>query len=192
MILLTIITYYSRERNGRRIAVSDRTERAFVAMLNDTAHWKAQRAAASGSGGDADLPDVTFAHDGIAFAAEEKTSSAPYIYVDEAEFEALQRYAAAYGMRAVILGRFKGERAYYLWNPNEMERTDAGTLRGSPDDEQWAAKIAEPDGTAEGIDPERLTSFALTHSLLSKLTKCLTTAPGDGGGPLERERGSDA
>lgn len=158
--------------------MGDRAERTFVAMFNDTEYWWAQRAAASGSGGDADLPDVTFARDGIAFAGEEKTTSEPYVYVEEDELEALQAYAAAYGMRAVVIGRFKGERAFYVWNPNKMETTDADTLRGYPDDGRWAAKIAEPEGAADGIYPEELTSFALTHTLRSRISEGLTEPPG--------------
>lgn len=157
--------------------MGDREERVFVKMFQETPHWWAQRAAASGSGGDGDLPDVTFAHDGIGFAGEEKTTSEPYVYVTEEELRALRDYAAAYGMRAVVIGRFKGERAFYVWNPNDMGRTDAGTYRGDPEGDQWAAKIAEPDGAAEGVYPEDLTSFALTHSLAGKLGKGMVEAP---------------
>lgn len=158
--------------------MSDKSERRLVRVLSDTDQWMAQRAAASGASTKNDLPDVTFAHDGIAFAAEEKSTSGPYIYVQPDEVRALQRYAATYGMRSVIVGRFKGERAWYIWNPNKMERTDAGTYRGSPDDEQWAVKIADPDGTADGVNPAELTSFALTHTLRSKIAKPMTEAPG--------------
>lgn len=157
--------------------MGDREERVFVGMFNDTAHWWAQRAAASGSGGEADLPDVTFAHDGVAYAGEEKTTSEPYVYVTEDELRALRDYAAAYGMRAIVIGRFKGERAFYVWNPNDMERTDAGTYRGSPGDEKWGVKIAEPDGEAEGVYPADLTSFAMHHALAGKLGKGMVEAP---------------
>ena len=167
--------------------MGDRSERTLVRMFGDTEHWWAQRAAASGSATAADLPDVTFAHDGIAFAGEEKTTSEPYIYVDPEEFEQLEDYARAYGMEPVLIGRFKrgsdgiptgaSSRAFYVWNPEDMERTDAGTLRGSPTDGQWAAKIAEPDGTAEGIHPEDLTSFRLYHGMKGKLGAGITEPP---------------
>lgn len=159
--------------------MSDRSERRFVAIFAETDHWWAQRAAASGSATDADLPDVTFAHDGLGFAGEEKTRAEKYLYVDVEEVDQLQEYAAAYGMHACILGRFKGERAWYVWNPNDMERTDAGTFRGSPDDGQWAAKIADPDGAAEGVYPSELSSFALKHAIAGKLGSGMTEAPYD-------------
>jgi Holliday junction resolvase len=164
--------------------MGDRSERAFVRMFKDTEHWWAQRAAASGAATEADLPDVTFAHDGIAFAGEEKTTSEPYIYVDPEEYSQLEDYAQAYGMEPVLLGRFKrgsdglptgaSSRAFYVWNPVDMERTDAGTLRGSPTDGEWAAKIAEPDGTAEGILPAELTSFRLYHGVKGELGAGIT------------------
>ncbi|UTF56006.1 hypothetical protein [Natronosalvus rutilus] len=157
--------------------MGDREERVFVRMFQETPHWWAQRAAASGSGGDGDLPDVTFAQEGIAFAGEEKTTSEPYIYVQEDELEALRAYADAYGMETILIGRFKGERAFYVWNPEDMERTNAGTYRGSPGDEKWAAKIAEPDGSAEGVYPEDLTAFALYHSVNGRLGKGMVEAP---------------
>lgn len=171
--------------------MGDREERTFVRMFNDTEHWWAQRAAASGSGGDADLPDVTFANGGIAFAAEEKTTSEPYIYVDEEELEALQAYATAYGMRSVIVGRPKGERAFYVWSPDDMERTDAGTLRGDPDGDRWAAKIAEPDGAADGIYPSELTAFALRHALAGELGKGMTEPPANSQRPRGDGEGED-
>lgn len=157
--------------------MGDREERAFVAMFAETDRWQAQRAAASGSATEAELPDVTFAQEGIAFAGEEKTTSEPYIYVEEPEVEALEAYADAYGMHPILIGRFKGERAFYVWSPDDMERTDAGTYRGSPGDELWAAKIAEPDGAADGIYPAHLTSFVLYHALRGKLSKAITEPP---------------
>ena len=164
--------------------MGDRSERTFVRMFGATEHWWAQRAAASGSATEADLPDVTFAQNGIAFAGEEKTTSEPYIYADPDEAEQLEDYARAYGMEPVLIGRFKrgsdglptgiSSRAFYVWNPEDMEQTDAGTLRGSPTDGQWAAKIAEPDGTAEGIYPEDLTSFHLYHGVKGRLGAGIT------------------
>lgn len=161
--------------------MSSSSERRLVAIFNETDHWWAQRAAASGSGGDADLPDVTFAHDGTAFAAEEKETSEPYIYVQPDEIEALEAYAAAYGMTPCVIGRFKGERAYYVWHPEAMARTNAGTYRGAPDYDHeaggWAVKLADPDGAADGIYPAELSAFALYHALHSQLTGGLTEAP---------------
>jgi|GEM_PF-3154230 len=168
----------------------DRYERVFVRMFVQTqetngADWWAQRAAASGSATEADLPDVTFAHDGLGFAGELKTTIQPYIYVDEDEVEALQDYADAYGMEAVVLGRFKRERAYYVWNPEDMDRTDARKYRGRADDDNWAMKIAEPDGAAEGILPSEVTSFHLHHSLSSELSGQVTEPPAADGGEAD-------
>lgn len=164
-------------------------ERRFVKLFNSTDTWKAQRAAASGAGGDADLPDVTFAHGGIAFAGELKTTSGPYIYIEEGEMDALRSYAAAFGMVAVGIGRFSRDRSFYVWNPNDMERTDAGSYRGDPevqfdaseDQLGWAARIADPDGTADGIYPEDLTGFHLRHAVAGKLGGGVTRIHPDGG-----------
>lgn len=93
--------------------------------------WHAQRTAASGSATDADLPDVTFARNGHAYAVEAKTTSEPYIYVDQTEVTALERYADAYGMVPLIAGRFKGTTQWHLWLPERMARTDAGTYKGA-------------------------------------------------------------
>lgn len=179
--------------------MADSSERAFVRMFSETEHWWAQRAAASGSATDADLPDVTFAHDGLAFAAEEKTTSEPYIYVDQDEVDQLESYAAAYGMTAVVLGRFKqssdglptgaSPRAFYAWHPWDMERTDAGTYRGSPTDDRWAAKIAHPDGAADGIHPEDLAGFHLRHGLHGELGGGITDPPANS---MLRDDGGEA
>lgn len=140
-------------------------ERAFVRMFTDTDGWWAQRAAASGSSTDADLPDVTFAEDGLAFAGELKTRAAGKIaYLDPVEVTALQNYAAAYGMRAVLLARWKGERAYYAYNPNTVPRTDSGKYRLHPDD-SYAARIVEPDGAADGRPPGEWTGRDLAAAL---------------------------
>lgn len=155
-------------------------ERRFARMFAQTDHWHAQRAAASGSATDADLPDLTFASETVVFCAELKTTSSPYIYVDEDEVEALDNYAEAYGGWSVILGRFKGERAYYAWNPADMERTDSGAYRGVADDGNWAAKIAEPDSSADGIEPADLGPFHLRHALAGRLGKGITEPPKNG------------
>lgn len=165
--------------------MGDRMERQLATMFGETEHWWAQRAAASGSATDADLPDVTFAHDGIAFAAEEKTTSEGRIYVTEDEVEALHAYAKAYGMQSVIIGRFKrtspsitgterSPRASYLWNPRDMDVTDSGTLAGDPDDGNWSARVAEPTSPADAIHPEDLTGFHLQHALQSSFADPVT------------------
>lgn len=166
-------------------------ERRLVQIFRETDEWIAQRAAASGSATDGELPDVTFAENSIAFAGELKTTSDAYIYIDPAEIEALRTYCYAYGMEPVAIGRFKrtspaivgtelSPKAYYVWRPGEMDRTDAGTYRGDPADGNWAAKIADPDGDAEGILPEELSAFLLRHGLQSKLSSPITAPPNGG------------
>mgnify|MGYP000336127996 CR=1 FL=1 len=152
-------------------------ERTFVRIFAQTDHWWAQRAAASGSATEADLPDATLAHDGLAFATEMKTSGSAYIYLDEAEVQALQRYAAAYGMISLVVGRFKGERAFYVWNPADMDRTDSGKYRGMADDGNWSVKIAHPEGSADGVEPGDLSSIALRHAVAGQLAMGMTEAP---------------
>jgi len=159
----------------------DRYERAFVNLFTNTdTNWHAQRAAASGSGTTANLPDITFAHDGTSFAAELKTiaQDTPHLYISKDEMQALQDYAAAYGMRPVALGRWKGTRAYYIWNPNEMYRTDGGAYRGSQDDNAWAAKIRDPDGSATGVAPGELSGDRLERALWDGSGEQLTELAG--------------
>lgn len=168
--------------------MGDRMERQLASMFAETEHWWAQRAAASGAATDADLPDVTFAHDGVGFAAEEKTTSDGHIYVREDELEALRAYADAYGMRPVIIGRFKrsspaikgssrSPRAFYLWNPTEMEVTSSGHLTGWPGDKNWSARIAEPTSPADAIHPKDLSGFHLEHALRGELGEPVTEPP---------------
>ena len=157
--------------------MSSAHERLFVRMFNATDHWRAQRTAASGSGGDADLPDFTFASGGQGFSAEQKSTSKPHIYVEPDEVEALANYAHAYGMLPVIAGWFKGERAFYIWNPWRMDRTDAGTYRGAKDDGNWVVKIADPDGTATGIYPTDLHPGLFQDALYDPDPPGLTAVP---------------
>jgi Holliday junction resolvase len=143
----------------------DRNEREFVRMMNDTSQWWAQRAAASGRGTSHDLPDVTFAADGVAFAGELKADASKYLYVDEEKMKGLRAYASAYGMNAVAIHRRNGDRSYYVYAPDDMTRTDAGTYRGNPRADEHSIRIKEPEGTAEGILPSDLTSALLQSAL---------------------------
>lgn len=170
----------------------DRNERHFVRIFNDTDHWKAQRAAASGRGTDADLPDVTFAQDGLAFAGELKSDGNRYLRIDQEKMEGLRAYAEAYGMIPVAIHRPNGDRSFYVFNPDDMDRTDSGNYRGDPQGDRWAARIAEPEGAADGIYPEDLTAFHLRHALLGELGKGITEPPaGREGTPLEPEVDGD-
>lgn len=146
-------------------------ERRFVRIMVDTKNkdgvtWWAQKAAASGSATTADLPDVTFARGGTGYAGELKTTSANHIYVDQDEVAALQRYAKAYGFAPVIIGRFKGEPAFYIWSIKSMVRTDEGKFRGSQDGDYYALRIKEPGTAADGYLPSELTWMELEDRLL--------------------------
>lgn len=153
-------------------------ERQLVRIFRATDRWIAQRAVSSGSATVGELPDVTFAERGFAFAGELKTTSQGHVYLEPEEIEQLQDYCEAYDMVPVAIGWFKGEKAYYVWRPDEMDRTDSGNYSGGPDDSNWAAKIADPDGAADGIYPADLEGFMLLHALRGKLTGPITAAPG--------------
>lgn len=108
--------------------------------------WHAHRAGSSGGGTAADLPDLSVGQAGHAFAIEAKTTSAPYIYVDADEVEALRRYATAFGMVPLIAARYKGVRRWDLHTPVAMDRTDSGSYRASEDDEtRCVAFVTEDD-----------------------------------------------
>lgn len=172
-----------------RVAGDD-YERTFARMLcetqdSDGVSWWAQRAAASGSATTADLPDVTFARGGTAFAGELKTTSEPHVYVREDEVAALVRFAKAYGMHPLVLGRFKGEPAYYVWSIKAMMRTDEGHFRGSQGGDACALRIKEPETAAEGVLPGELTWMQLEDALLESagVSDGLRRATIDGGSP---------
>jgi Holliday junction resolvase len=160
--------------------VTGEYERRLVQIFRETDEWVAQRAAASGSATTGELPDVTFAENSIAFAGELKTTSKNHVYLEPEEIEALRTYCYAYGMEPVAIGRFKGETAYYVWSPGEMDRTDSGNYSGGPDDGNWGAKIADPDGAADGILPGELSAFYLRHGLLSQVQSPITAPPNGG------------
>jgi len=141
----------------------DTYERELCNIFRD-AGWHAQRAGSSGGGTTADLPDVTIARNGKAFAVENKTVAGDetYIYVDESEVRALKRYADAYGMIPLISGRWKGVKEFHLWVPERMERTDSGTYRGAQDDHvRRVAVVEEEDVPTPGW---------LTEAVMSALT----------------------
>jgi len=127
------------------------------------AGWHAQRAGSSGGGTTADLPDVTIAKNGKGFAIEAKTvaKDETYIYVNEDEVRALQRYADAYGQIPLIAGRWKRTREWHFWVPERMERTDSGTYRGAQDNHTRRVAVVE-----EGDVP---TPEWLTESVMSAL-----------------------
>jgi len=130
-------------------------ERVVCRLLRETGNWHAQRAAASGGGTAANLPDLTFGRDGVGFAAEEKSGQPP-LYVREEEVKALKSYARAYGMQPLLIARYTGERVFYLYDVPTPPRTDDGSLKLSPDLDAGAMRVAHPDGDGEGVSPDRL------------------------------------
>lgn len=149
----------------------DRYERRFVKLLVATPHWWAQRAAASGSATEADLPDMTFAHDGVAFAGEMKSRDG-VAYLKPEEVDALIRYAGAYGMRPVVILRQKGDPTYYVFNPNDMDHTESGNYIARPG--THAAEIAEPETGSEGVEPRLLSGSDLGAATAGQITTPLT------------------
>jgi Holliday junction resolvase len=141
--------------------MGDQTERNIVRKFHDGG-WVAQRAAASGSATTNELPDVILGKGGIGFAAEEKTTSRDQIYVDKDKIRQLIRYSNGFGMHAVAIGRFKGERAWYFYSLEELERTSKNYI-GRKGDEQL--RVVDPDGTEEGITPEKLQAQDLKYVL---------------------------
>jgi len=141
----------------------DTYERELCNIFRD-AGWHAQRAGSSGGGTTADLPDVTVAQNGKAFAIEAKTvaKDETYIYVNADEVRALRRYADAYGMVPLIAGRWKRTREWHLWLPERMKRTDSGTYRGTQDDHTRRVAVVEEEDVP--------TPEWLTESVMSALT----------------------
>lgn len=161
--------------------MGERTERKLAALFSNNLGWEAQRAAASGSATDSNLPDVTFGHGGVGIAAEEKTTSDGVIYVRQDEIDGLKAYADAYGMTPAVIGRFKqsspsisgtdrSPRAYYVWHPRDMLRTDAGKYRGAPGDYAWSLRLRAPDSPANGVVPGELSGSMVRHALVSEIT----------------------
>ena len=119
-------------------AKGDAAERELLNGLADCG-WTAMRAPASGSATDRDLPDVLAGRDGRFLAIEVKASSSDTVYVDEAEVEALRRFAEDFGADARLAFRFNekhGDPTYgtdrfgtYLFPPERCYRTDGGNYR---------------------------------------------------------------
>lgn len=160
--------------------MSDASERRLVNAL-DACGWTTVRAPSSGSATDRDLPDVLAMrsrevrrHDvdmaptedgGLVWglsevvAIEEKERGGSNAYVGADEVEALERFAAEAGARALLAFKFKnpGVRApHYLVEPEACRRTDTGKFAIAADEvsdlavaEVWAATDAK-DAEVEG------------------------------------------
>lgn len=149
-----------------------RYERELVNSL-DAVGYSALRLPSSGSATARDLPDVlastrvdlrgltveaatTFSD---AIAVEVKSTSETTAYADEAEIEALARFASEWGATPYLAGRFKGgsRSPHYLVRPTDARRTDSGNY-GVPecDAEERAELLVWPETPGKDARLERL------------------------------------
>lgn len=116
----------------------DAKERELVREIEGTDGWVAMRAPSSGSATDRDLPDVLAGSDGRTLVVELKSSSGDPVYVPEAEVQALQRFAQAFGGEAWLACRWSSrslqDGTFYFSRPQALYRTDAGTYRAKYED----------------------------------------------------------
>lgn len=131
----------------------DAKERTFCRIMRNGG-WHAQRAAASGRATDADLPDVTFAKLGSAFCAEMKAESSDSVYIDQGKMLALREYGNAYGMKPVVIVRWSGEKAYYVYEPDTLHVTPEGNYRVKRGDEpRYVFRNPDSADDTAGISP---------------------------------------
>jgi Holliday junction resolvase len=127
-------------------------ERRLCKILRDGG-WHAHRAPTSGGGTDADLPDLSFGQGGLSFCLELKSSQEATIYVQERELFELKSYALAFGQRPILGTRWKGRRAFDIWNPTDLHRTDGGNYRIDRSDAP-AFVFRDPEGACpDGLCP---------------------------------------
>ncbi|MFB6152724.1 MAG: Holliday junction resolvase Hjc [Halodesulfurarchaeum sp.] len=105
----------------------ERRERELVNRL-DEAGFAVMRAPASGSATERDLPDVLAGNGDRFYAIEAKSSGGDPIYLDGAEVEALQFFAANFGAEPRIGVRFD-EEAWAFFDPDDLHVTDGGNYR---------------------------------------------------------------
>jgi len=147
---------------------SDDYERELVNYLYDL-RFAVQRAAASGSATENELPDVIGLRDGPRthhlWAIEGKTSSDHHIYLPQEEVESLKDYADRGGLDALLAGRWKNDhdtgwnrwndeydvKAHYLFHVDDVYRTDSGKYRLTRPDHPKAPEPAFVV-TSEGME----------------------------------------
>lgn len=118
--------------------MGDRQEREMVNTLEEAGHG-ALRLAASGGGGDHDLPDVFCCIDGNYYAIEEKYRSAKSghtrCYVDAEEVEALVRFADRWNAAPALAVRYStrcdgvSTADHFIAHPTDVPRTDTGRYK---------------------------------------------------------------
>lgn len=120
----------------------DRYERKLVNALTENG-WFAQRAAASGGGGDHELPDVIAAKDGRIEVIELKFSSDPPVYVSESKVAGLEWLADHLSGTPRLCLRMSGDTSFYAVQPNGCKRTSSGNYVLSESILSSAVVIAE-------------------------------------------------
>jgi len=130
-------------------------ERELVNYFAD-AGWGALRLGGSGSGGDADLPDVLAGRNlmtdyGQAWAIELKSGKSTTLYVDANEVAALERFASAWGARPLLGARPTTQdtgREHYLLEPDAARGPTDGGRYGLPraDLAERAFAVVDPHG----------------------------------------------
>lgn len=118
--------------------MGDKQEREMVNELEAAGHG-AMRLAASGGGGDHELPDVFCCVDGDLFAIEEKYRTTKNdhtrCYIQEDEVDALMRFCRKWGAIPVLAARFSTRFSevdtadHFMCHPTEVPRTDSGTYK---------------------------------------------------------------
>lgn len=146
-------------------------ERRLCAILR-SGGWHAHRAGASGGGTDADLPDLAAAKSGVGVAIELKSSKGERVYLDADEIEALERYAVAFGLRAAVGVRWSGERAFYLYDPSTLHRTDAGKYRVHRRDGAGFVFRDPAGSSSKGLAPKAVDGQVVTESLAKHAALC--------------------
>lgn len=101
----------------------DRYERKLVNALTEDG-WFAQRAAASGGGGDHELPDVIAAKNGRIEVIELKYIASPPVYVSPEKVEGLVWLANHLEGTPRLSLRMKGDTSYYCVHPQHVRQTE--------------------------------------------------------------------
>lgn len=105
----------------------ERRERELVNRL-DAAGFAVMRAPASGSATERALPDVLAGNGTAFYAIEAKSSSGDPIYVDSAEVDALEFFAANFGAEPRIGVRFDAH-DWAFFHPTDLYVTAGGNYR---------------------------------------------------------------
>lgn len=131
----------------------DTQERELMAVLRGHG-FIPMRSPGSGTG-DWEQPDVLAGQQGVVLAGELKSGANPR-NLDEAEVDALERFADAFWAAALVAVRYKGDRTFYLVPPALLDRTDAGrySLPSKPSTLPWVCALPYTKGD-DGVEPRK-------------------------------------